>query len=117
MSEAAPLPASVPPIPWARRSFVGQPATTAPSHVVHSPVTRTAASLHRLSKREQEVLPLLCLRLSNQEIAAILSLSPRTVQSHVASILATLGAANRREAAAIAVQLDTTSCRVPAGRA
>ncbi len=69
MSEAAPLPASVPPIPWARRSFVGQPATTAPSHVVHSPVTRTAASLHRLSKREQEVLPLLCLRLSDQEIA------------------------------------------------
>ena len=59
----------------------------------------------QLTRREREVLGLLCLRLTDPEIARYLSIGTRTVESHVARILAKLCAANRREAAAVAVQL------------
>ncbi len=58
-----------------------------------------------LSPREQEVLGLLVQRRSDKEIAAALSISPRTVTTHVTHIFAKLGAADRREAAAAAVRL------------
>jgi non-specific serine/threonine protein kinase len=58
-----------------------------------------------LTRREREILALLCQRQTNPEIAQRLFLSPRTVESHVRNILAKLGARNRREAAAIAVRL------------
>jgi DNA-binding CsgD family transcriptional regulator len=57
-----------------------------------------------LTRREREVLGLLCQRLTNAEIAARLFLSPRTVGDHVANILDKLGVANRREAAAFAAR-------------
>lgn len=57
-----------------------------------------------LTRREREILTLLCQRLTNPEIAAQLFISPRTAGSHVANLLAKLGVANRREAAALAVQ-------------
>jgi DNA-binding CsgD family transcriptional regulator len=65
----------------------------------HHPLDRN------LSGREREVLALLVQRLTDKEIAAALSISPRTAMSHVLSILTKLGAANRREAAAIALRL------------
>lgn len=55
-----------------------------------------------LTFREQEILALLCQRLTDAEIAERLFVSPRTVNHHVANVLAKLGAANRREAAALA---------------
>jgi DNA-binding CsgD family transcriptional regulator/tetratricopeptide (TPR) repeat protein len=58
-----------------------------------------------LSKREREVLSLLCQRLTDREIADRLYLSPRTVEHHVASILAKLDVASRRDAAALAARL------------
>lgn len=59
---------------------------------------------HSLTFREQEVLMLLCQRLTDAEIAERLYLSPRTASRHVGNILAKLGATNRREAAALAAR-------------
>ena len=59
-----------------------------------------------LTRREREILVLLCQRLTDPEIAATLFLSPRTVSNHVANILAKLGVPNRRAAAAIAARLE-----------
>jgi DNA-binding CsgD family transcriptional regulator len=57
-----------------------------------------------LTRREREVLGLLCQRLTDPEIAETLFISPKTAGHHVSNILGKLGAANRREAAAIAVR-------------
>lgn len=52
-----------------------------------------------LSAREQEVLRLLAEGLTDREIAESLTLSARTVESHVSSILRKLGVHRRAEAA------------------
>ncbi len=52
-----------------------------------------------LSAREREVLRLLADGLTDREIAAALHISPRTVESHVSSLLRKLGVRNRAEAA------------------
>jgi non-specific serine/threonine protein kinase len=58
-----------------------------------------------LTRRERDVLALLCARLSDLEIAEQLFLSPRTVEGHVSHILSKLGVENRRDAAATAARL------------
>jgi predicted ATPase/DNA-binding CsgD family transcriptional regulator len=68
------------------------------------PIAPRAEGDLTLTFREQEVLMLLCQRLTDAEIAQRLFLSPRTASRHVGNILGKLGAANRREAAAIAVR-------------
>ncbi|MGI8999576.1 MAG: response regulator [Candidatus Limnocylindria bacterium] len=52
-----------------------------------------------LSLRETEVLRLLADGLTDREIAGALAISPRTVESHVGSLLRKLGVRNRAEAA------------------
>jgi DNA-binding NarL/FixJ family response regulator len=52
-----------------------------------------------LSAREQDVLRLLAEGLTDREIATALAISPRTVESHVSSVLRKLGVRNRAEAA------------------
>ncbi|GAB3857291.1 hypothetical protein GCM10028801_15690 [Nocardioides maradonensis] len=64
---------------------------------------RRAGAPHSLSPREVEVLSLLAEGLANPEIARVLSLSPRTVATHVEHILAKLGCATRVAAASKAV--------------
>jgi predicted ATPase/DNA-binding CsgD family transcriptional regulator len=58
-----------------------------------------------LTPREQEVLAMLCQRLTNAEMAQQLFLSRRTVEDHVDRLLGKLNVANRRAAAAAATRL------------
>lgn len=84
-------------------------AVDEPERVGNAPAELTAMrqglpSIPMLTRREQDVLELLSLRRTDLEIADQLFVSPKTVSSHVSSILAKLGARNRREAAATAVR-------------
>ena len=63
-----------------------------------------ARQLDALSRREQEVLDLLPLGLSNAEIGARLFISPKTVEHHVSRILAKLDVKTRAAAAAYATR-------------
>ena len=63
-------------------------------------------SLGGLTRREQEVLPLVAQGLSNLQIASILSISERTVESHVAGILSKWGLTTRTQIAAAASGRD-----------
>src|SRR4051812_21834036 len=62
----------------------------------------TFAGLTPLSDRESEVLGALAGHQTNAQIAQQLHISVRTVESHVSSLLRKLGAADRRELAAMA---------------
>jgi DNA-binding NarL/FixJ family response regulator len=57
-----------------------------------------------LTPREREVLALLVDGKTNRQIAGELTISPATVRLHVSNILSKLHAANRTEAAALALQ-------------
>ena len=52
-----------------------------------------------LSARERDVLRLLAEGMTDRDIATALAISPRTVESHVSSVLRKLGVRNRAEAA------------------
>ncbi len=57
----------------------------------------------RLTKRELDVLSLLARGASAKLISHLLGLSPRTVDSHAASIIRKFGARNRMHSVALAV--------------
>ena len=57
---------------------------------------------HALSPRERACLEFAAHGLSSREMGAVLGIGERTVQTHFASILLKLGAANRQEAIAVA---------------
>lgn len=80
-------------------------STTAPFHPLPAGHRAGGATvpLARLSPREREVLAFLAHRFTDLEIAEALSISRRTASHHVASILAKLGVANRRQAGALAI--------------
>jgi DNA-binding NarL/FixJ family response regulator len=71
-----------------------------------------ARSYGELTAREQEVLGLLALGMSNAQIAQTLVISEKTAGHHVSRILSKLGVRNRAEAAAHAARAE----RVPPAR-
>lgn len=80
-----------------------QAVLTSPDGAMHNPDAELADE-HDLTRREREVLELVCQRLTDLEIGERLFISRRTASTHVAHILEKLSAVNRREAAAIAIQ-------------
>ncbi|HEX5488737.1 MAG TPA: AAA family ATPase [Rhodanobacteraceae bacterium] len=66
----------------------------------------TRAHPFGLTTREAEVLRLLCEGLSNAEIAARLHRSVRTIDHHLAAILAKIGVASRTEAVAATLRFE-----------
>jgi DNA-binding NarL/FixJ family response regulator len=71
-----------------------------------APSTMRAAAL---TKRETEILEILVMGLTNKEIAQRLSLSIRTVETHVDRILSKLGVTSRSRAIAMALRLELIS--------
>lgn len=59
--------------------------------------TATPRMWNRLTPRQQEIIALVCLGYTNQQIAVRLSISPETVKSHVRAVLRRFKLRNRRE--------------------
>ena len=81
------------------------------THLPRRPRPRTRANPAGLTDRQLEVLGLLAEGLTNAEIADRLVVSVRTVDHHVAAILAKLNVTSRREAARAAGRLDASADR------
>lgn len=77
-----------------------------PAHIPAASTSSTSKNEFGLSSREHDVLKLLCERWTDPEIAERLSISQRTVSSHVSSIFSKLGVNTRRAAAAMAARED-----------
>lgn len=85
---------------YAGRRMLAEEAVEA---LIHDDTTE--ASIGRdLTLREQEVLKYLSKGMTNPEIAQQLSVSRSTVKAHVSKILSKLGASNRAEAIALALE-------------
>jgi DNA-binding NarL/FixJ family response regulator len=68
------------------------------ARVAHHPQRADGSALIRLTEREKDVLRLLCLGLTNGEIAQQLGVGDATSKSHVSSVLTKLGVRDRVQA-------------------
>jgi DNA-binding CsgD family transcriptional regulator/tetratricopeptide (TPR) repeat protein len=76
------------------------------------PRTATRADPLGLTRREREVLGLICAGHTNAEIAGKLFISAKTVDHHVSAVLAKLGAPTREAAAAHAARLGLAGAEI-----
>ena len=90
-----------------RAAYAGRPTLASEAvEVLVQPAERAPSLGNDLTQREQEVLVLLVEGLSNSQIAERLFISVSAVKYHVSGILSKLGAANRTEAAMLAVEYN-----------
>ena len=80
----------------------GTPAKSPPNEAASS--AQYMAQYEELTRRELQIVALLARRLSNEEIAASLNISPHTVRNHLANLYAKLDVTSRRAAVARAGQ-------------
>jgi NarL family two-component system response regulator LiaR len=93
-----------------RLAYAGQPVLSPEAiKALHQAGPRQPTLGHDLSAREREVLAFVVEGLSNDEIAEQLVISPFTVRNHVSACMSKLGAANRAQAAALAIKHQLTS--------
>src|SRR5690606_33924905 len=83
------------------------------SSVSGSVTAEDLALLARLSKRERDVLGLLPAGYTNRQIAELLYVSPKTIESHIGRVLAKTGLPNRAAAAAFAQRLGLSQGPAP----
>jgi DNA-binding NarL/FixJ family response regulator len=69
------------------------------------PSINTRVKTPKLTRRQNEILPLIAQGMSNKEIAKLLNIAEGTTKIHTAALLRALGARNRTEAASIAAKL------------
>jgi DNA-binding NarL/FixJ family response regulator len=80
-------------------------APEAAGSLLRSPASASAVrGIGALTDREREVLAQIADGRSNREIARLLRVSEKTVKTHVSSVLAKLGVADRTQAALLAVR-------------
>lgn len=77
--------------------------------IPRGPRPTTRANAAGLTSREIEIVGLLAADLRNAEIAARLSLAPKTVEHHISAILAKLEVRSRTEAVREAALLDLSA--------
>jgi DNA-binding SARP family transcriptional activator/DNA-binding CsgD family transcriptional regulator len=87
------------------RGLLRRAGVPVPQHRQGSHLIPTGARERGITVREYEVLRLVAERLGNPEIGRRLFLSPRTVERHVANLLAKTGSANRTVLTAFAGSL------------
>jgi predicted ATPase len=93
--------------PAVRRAETREPEALSHAGPAVQPLMPRAANTTpgpELTRREREVLTLLCQRLTDPEIAETLFISRATASRHASNIFAKLGVSGRREAAAVAVR-------------
>jgi two-component system NarL family response regulator len=79
------------------------------TRALHQMVDAPATTGGSLTAREHEVLRLVALGKTNQQIGSALAVSTRTAKAHVERIIARLGVANRAEAVSRAIGLGMLS--------
>jgi non-specific serine/threonine protein kinase len=89
---------------WAAGQRLSPPEAIADARAMLVALAVEAPPRHDLTPRELDVLRLLVGGHPDRQIAVALYISPRTVQTHVASIFTKLGVGTRAEAAAVAVR-------------
>jgi len=93
-----------------RFAYAGQPTLSpeATRSLIKSKVDPSKEFDPGLSSREKQVLALIVEGMSNEEIAEQLTISHATVRHHVSACISKLGAANRTQAAVLAVKHNLT---------
>jgi DNA-binding NarL/FixJ family response regulator len=100
-----------PDVAHACRRLLRAAGAPAPQHRKGSDGIPAAARRLGITVREHEVLRLVAEHLTNHDIARRLYLSTRTVEKHIASLLAKTASADRARLIAIAAELSTVSAR------